>query len=45
MVYTCDICNDEFGSLADALRHCQREHGMTRQQAQNEIKEHTGKRR
>jgi hypothetical protein len=39
----CAKCGDEFPNLASALKHCQREHGMTRQQAQNEIRTHKGR--
>lgn len=39
----CAKCGDEFDTLAQVLKHCQREHGMTRQEAQNEIKEHRRK--
>ena len=36
----CSKCGKAFSDLATALAHCQREHGMTRQQAQNELKLH-----
>ena len=37
---TCSKCGKGFSTLAEALRHCQKAHGITRQQAQNEIKIH-----
>lgn len=41
---TCAKCRQTFTDLATALAHCQRKHGMTRQQAQNEMKLHARKR-
>jgi hypothetical protein len=37
---TCAKCTKTFNDLGKALAHAQREHGITRQQAQNEIKLH-----
>lgn len=43
-MYTCSKCKDGYDTLPGALGHAMRAHGMTRQQAQNEIKVHRGKR-
>ena len=42
--YTCARCGEKFHQLAGALGHAIRQHGMTRQQAQNELKIHARKR-
>ena len=34
----CEICKDEFQDQKTAISHIQREHGKTRQDAQNAIK-------
>lgn len=38
--FTCTKCGESFHQLVGALGHAMREHGMTRQQAQNELKLH-----
>ncbi len=40
LVVTCAKCGDEFIKLVEAIQHCVRKHGMTHQQAQNELKLH-----
>lgn len=43
-MYTCAKCKKEFPTLAAGLAHAQLRHGLTRQGAQNEIKQHTKRR-
>jgi len=43
--YSCGKCGAPMRSLAAGLDHAIRNHNMTRQQAQNEIKKHNPRKR
>ena len=45
MDYDCTRCPQLFPDLASAMKHATSKHGMTRQEAQNERKAHSKRRR